>query len=347
MPESYDRPLGTGPSGPPPWPKTVVIQQRSYGWIAAILCAMLLFSSMMNVILLVVVAGRVPDPNAPIEVYVSGDRSSDDKIAILEVSGAIMPPLTERWLKAIEAIEKDDHVRGVVLHIDSPGGLVADSHQIYHALNELREKTSKPIDVSMARIAASGGYYIAMGAGPEGRIYAEPTTWTGSIGVILNRFDVSELAEKVGVKSEPLVTGKFKDTLNPFRDLTEDERELWATIIDDSFVRFKQVIVDGRAGLDEEQVSELATGQVYTSSQAEENGLIDEIGFLDDAIGGLSEKLGLDDPLVITYEHQMSLTDLLTGASQTSAEMSPLQSLLESSVPRVMYFCGWNAGLEM
>ncbi|MCA9112682.1 MAG: S49 family peptidase, partial [Planctomycetaceae bacterium] len=203
------------------------------------------------------------------------------------------------------------------------------------------------IDVSMARIAASGGYYIAMGAGPEGRIYAEPTTWTGSIGVILNRFDVSELAEKVGVKSEPLVTGKFKDTLNPFRDLTEDERELWATIIDDSFARFKQVIVDGRADLDEEQVSELATGQVYTSSQAEENGLIDEIGFLDDAIGGLSEKLGLDDPLVITYEHQMSLTDLLTGASQTSAEMSPLQSLLESSVPRVMYFCGWNAGLEM
>ncbi len=346
MSESPSRNAGPGPSGPPPWPKTVVIQQRSYGWIAAILLALLLFSSFLNVILLITIAGRAPDPTAPTEVYVSGSQSSDEKIAILEFSGAIMPPLTERWLKVIEAIEKDDDVRGVILHIDSPGGLVADSHQLYHALNELREKTSKPIDVSMSRIAASGGYYIAMGAGPEGRIYAEPTTWTGSIGVILNRFDVSELAEKVGVKSEPLVTGKFKDTLNPFRDLTEEERELWAEIIDDSFVQFKQVIVDGRENLDEDEVAELATGQVYTSRQAEENGLIDEIGFLDDAIEGLSDKLGLDDPQVVTYEHPLSLLDLLGGAAQTSAEVSPLQTLLDASVPRAMYFCGWHAGLQ-
>ncbi len=314
--------------------------------MAAILCALLLCSGLLNLILLLTIAGNAGDPTAPTEVYVSGDRSSDAKIAILEFSGAIMPPLTERWLEAIDMIAKDDAVKGVILHIDSPGGLVADSHQIYHALKKLRGKTSKPIDVSMARIAASGGYYIAMGAGPEGRIYAEPTTWTGSIGVILNRFDVSELAEKVGVESEPLVTGKFKDTLNPFREITEEERVLWAEIIDDAFVRFKKVIVEGRDHLDAEQVAALATGQVYTSRQAQENGLIDEIGFRDDAIAGLAKKLGLDDPKVITYEHPFSLLDLLGGTARSKAQVSPLQSLLEASVPRAMYFCGWHAGLQ-
>ena len=346
MPDSFSSRPDSSSGGPTPWPKTVVIQQRSYGWIAVLLLALLLASSLLNVILLLVIAAEQADPTAPIEVYVSGDQSSDAKIAILEVSGAIMPPYTERWLKTIETIQEDEDVKGVILHIDSPGGLVADSHQIYHALNELREKTGKSIDVSMARIAASGGYYIAMGAGPEGQIYAEPTTWTGSIGVILNRFDISELAEKIGVDSEPLVTGKFKDTLNPFREITEDERELWAEILDDAFGQFKQVIVDGRENLDAEKVAELATGQVYTSRQAEENGLIDEIGFRDDAIAGLSKKLGLDDPQVVTYQHPLSLLEILGGSAQSAAEVSPLQTLLEASVPRAMYFCGWNAGMQ-
>lgn len=346
MPDSLSSHPAASPTGPPPWPKTVVIQQRSYGWIAAFLLGLLLLSSLLNVILLVMIAAQGADPSAPIEVYVSGDQSSDAKIAILEVSGAIMPPYTERWLKVIDTIREDEDVKGVILHIDSPGGLVADSHQIYHALNELREESGKPIDVSMARIAASGGYYIAMGAGPNGQIYAEPTTWTGSIGVILNRFDLSELGKKVGVESEPLVTGKFKDTLNPFRELTEDERELWAEIIDDAFTQFKQVIIDGRENLDEDQVAELATGQVYTSRQAEENGLIDEIGFRDDAIAGLSEKLELDDPQVVKYQHPLSLLEVLGGSARSASQVSPLQSLLESSVPRAMYFCGWNAGMQ-
>ncbi|MCA9006570.1 MAG: S49 family peptidase, partial [Planctomycetaceae bacterium] len=154
----------------------------------------------------------------PTEQFETGDQFAADKIAIISITGTIMPPFTERILESIKAAAEDDRVKGILLEIDSPGGLVADSHQIYHRLVELRKK--KPIVVSMKRMAASGGYYVAMGAGEKGVIFAEPTTWTGSLGVIIPRFDLSGLADKVGVVSDPLKTGEFKDALNPFREMT-------------------------------------------------------------------------------------------------------------------------------
>src|SRR4029077_5357237 len=120
------------------------------------------------------------------------------------VNGTIMPPFTKRILQSIDHAKDDKHVKGVVLVVDSPGGLVSDSHQIYHRLKELGK--TKPIFVSMKSLAASGGYYVSMGAGEEGRIFAEPTTWTGSIGVIMPRYEVVELAKKVGIDSKPLKT---------------------------------------------------------------------------------------------------------------------------------------------
>ncbi|HBL48422.1 MAG TPA: signal peptide peptidase SppA, partial [Planctomycetaceae bacterium] len=136
----------------------------------------------------------------PTEQFETGDQFAADKIAIISITGTIMPPFTERILESIKTADEDDRVKGVLLEIDSPGGLVADSHQIYHRLVELRQK--KPIVVSMKRMAASGGYYVAMGAGEEGVIFAEPTTWTGSLGVIIPRFDLSGLAENLGVVSD-------------------------------------------------------------------------------------------------------------------------------------------------
>ncbi len=326
--------------GPPPWPKTIVIQQRSFLWLAGVFMVLCVVSGLANLVLLATVAGQASDPSAPVESYVSGDEDSGEKIALLEVKGTIMPPLTERWIRAIKAIGEDDAVKGVVLRIDSPGGLVADSHQVYHALNELREESGLPIYVSMARIAASGGYYIAMGAGPEGRIFAEPTTWTGSIGVIMPRYNAAELADKIGVQAEPLVTGKFKDTLSPLRDMTDEERELWTEILDDSFQQFKEVILGGRDGMDEAKLDELATGQVFTAKQAHKNGLVDEIGFQDDVIDALAAELGLDDPRVVRYKHPVSFFELLTGAAQAKAAASPWEDLLGSHVPLPLYFCG-------
>lgn len=275
----------------------------------------------------------------PAEQFEAGDQFAKDKIAIISIAGTIMPPFTERILRSIKRAHEDDHVKGVLLEIDSPGGLVADSHQIYHRLVELRK--TKRIVVYMKRMAASGGYYVAMGAGEEGVIFAEPTTWTGSLGVIIPRFDMSGLAEKVGVVSDPLKTGEFKDALNPFRNLTERERAIWDHILDESYQRFLNVITDNRKNLDYDQVKKLATGQIYPATDAKQNGLIDEIGYQEDALARLQEITGLQNVRVIRYSHPASLADILLGSAEASQVENRKQALLDSTVPRAMYFASW------
>jgi protease-4 len=330
----------------PGWPRTIVIQQPgSSRWLTWVLVVLLLMSVLLNIVLTASVASRSASANGPMETHVSGTVGAG-KLAIIEFSGTIMPPLTERWLKTIETIQQDSSIDGVLLRIDSPGGLVADSHQIYHALNELREAVDMPVYVSMARIAASGGYYIAMGAGQEGKIFAEPTTWTGSIGVMIPHYDVSGLGEQLGIDSSPLTTGPYKDSLNPFKELSDGEKEVWEAIMTDAFDQFKGVIKAGRAGLDEAAIAELATGQVYTAKQSLANGLIDEIGFEDDALAALAEKVGLDDPQIVKFEYPPTLTELLLGRFQQPAVSNPWQLLLEAGVPKAMYLCGWNAGVS-
>jgi protease IV len=329
------------------WPRTIVVQQPpSSRWLTWLLLAMLMGSLLLNLLLMISLAVRGSRSDGPGETHLSG-TVGNGKLVILEVSGTIMPPFTERWLKTIETIKEDDTVDGVLLRVDSPGGLVADSHQLYHALNELREETELPVYVSMARIAASGGYYIAMGAGPEATIFAEPTTWTGSIGVMIPHYDVSGLGEQIGVESSPLTTGPYKDSLNPFKKLTDSERQVWEAIMTDAFDQFKGVIDAGRANLDPAAIDELATGQVYTANQSLANGLVDQIGFQDDAIEALAQKLNLDDPQVVTYEYPPTLTELLLGNVRPPEVANPWQLLLDASVPRAMYLCGWHAAVRM
>jgi protease-4 len=319
-------------------PNTIVIQQPSKWW-PRVLLAVLVVSLLFNVRLYFLNRFYYAGQTHPSEQFHSGDISADDKIAVLKMSGVIMPPFTERLLRAIDAATVDDAVKGVLLEVDSPGGLVADSHQIYHRLQRLAEK--KPIYVAMKRMAASGGYYISMGAGPEGRIFVEPTTWTGSIGVIIPRYNATELANKFGVTSDSLKTGEFKDSLNPFRDLTPREREVWDKILDDAFGRFVAVISRNRPPLDDAAVRALATGQIYTANQALENGLVDEIGFADKALEALQEKLGLSETRVITYYSQPSLIDLALGTAQAAPRQTSIQTLMDVSVPRAMYYCSW------
>ena len=327
-------------------PRTIVIQQpASSRWLTWLLGLLLMASVFLNLLLMIglMFSGTSSSVDGLTQTIVSGEGTG--KIALLEFSGTIMPPFTERWIKIIETIKEDPSIDGVLLRVDSPGGLVADSHQIYHALGQLREATGIPVYVSMARIAASGGYYIAMGAGPETKIFAEPTTWTGSIGVIIPRYDVSKMGDKFGIDSAPLTTGPYKDSLNPFREMRDDEREVWAAIMEDAFGKFKGVIDEGRPNLDEGAIDKIATGQVYTADQALANGLVDEIGFEDDAIKALANSLGLDDPQVVRYEFPPTLSELLLGSVRPPEVTSPWQVLFEAGVPRAMYFCGWNAGM--
>jgi protease IV len=319
---------------------SIIIHNHMKGksfWVKFLIFALVL-SVIFNFSLVAQYEEYFSNDSGPIEKYHSGDKESKNKIAIISVNGTIMPPYTARIIKSIKQAGKDSKVKGVVLSIDSPGGMVADSHQIYHELELLKEK--KPIHVVMKRIAASGGLYVAMGAGPEAKIFAEPTCWTGSIGVIIPRFDFSGLAEKYGVASDPLKTGEFKDALNPFRKMKDNERKLWEEIIDDSFQRFINLIADNRSELDYEAVKKLATGQVYTATQAKENHLIDEIGYEVDVIASLKQSLNLEKVRVISYEHLPSFMEIL-GSSETSKMQSQWKSLMEATVPQAMYYFSW------
>jgi protease-4 len=330
-------------------PQRIVIEQstppKRRSWLVRLLIIGLVLSVMFNFGVLSSYEEYYANTIPPLERFHSGDADASAKIAVIKVSGTIMPPFTERYLKMIERAAEDDSVKGVLLVIDSPGGLVADSHQMYHRLRELDAKSKKPIFVSMKRMAASGGYYIAMGAGKKGRIFAEPTTWTGSLGVIIPRYDLSELATEYGVKSDSLKTGEFKDSLNMLRPLSDADRELWGTILDDAFGRFVGVISENREQLDDAAVRKLATGQIYTANQALENGLIDEIGFDDDALSALQKHLKLKKARVVSYQFQSGLIDLLTGSVEANNADATWQRIMESTVPRAMYFCSWAPGI--
>ncbi|HUQ70569.1 MAG TPA: signal peptide peptidase SppA [Planctomycetaceae bacterium] len=329
-----------GGSARPPAP-TVIVQTQSGGWRSwALRFAMfaLAISVLVNMGMYAAYRDYFANVDPPIERFHSGEETASEKIVILTMSGTIMPPYTERLIKQIEQAEKADAVKGVLLAVDSPGGFVADSHQIYHALQKLTKK--KPVYVQMKRMAASGGYYISMGAGPQAKIFAEPTTWTGSIGVIIPRYDVSGLAEKFGVSSDPLKTGEFKDALSPFRPLTENERKLWENILNQSFEQFMSVIDENRDTLDAAKVKTLATGQIYTAQDAVENGLVDQIGFEEDALAALQSKVGLSKARVVTYEHPAGLLDLLSMSSKAQAT-NPWRVMLEASVPQALFYASW------
>lgn len=346
FPEAKPSGPGPGSTGPTP-PQTIVIQQRIErgGRLRALLFWMILLASVFaNMQMYPAYKKYTGGDDTPGERYHSGNKDVDARIALIEIDGTIMPPFTKQVLKTIKHVREDSDVKGAVLVIDSPGGLVSDSHEIYEELRKLRDK--KPIVVQMKSMAASGGYYVAMGAGEKAKIFAEPTTWTGSIGVIIPHYEVSDLAEKFGFKAVPLKTGEFKDSLSPFRELTAGDRKVWENILDQSFQLFLKVIDENRTNLNLEQIKALATGQVYTAQDAKANGLIDEIGFLDDAIADLKKQLQIDEARVVRYPSDAAFLDLLLGSakSPTPDPSAVWRSLLEATVPRAMYLC---SGLPM
>lgn len=348
IPPSSPIPPGSS-SSQGPQPTVIVRTVRKGGWLAAALAVLLCGSVLVNMLLITFTAQQITattETSSLTEQYVSGDKEASDRIAIVEIDGTIMSPFTERTLKILKRIENDANVKGIVLAVESPGGFVADSQRIYDRLKALHETKGKKIYVSMGRLAASGGYYVAMGAGPQGKIYAEPATWTGSIGVIIPRYDVSKLASDYGVKSEPLVTGPFKDALSPFKELSPEEREVWKAIMDESYNEFVRIIDESREKLNWDQAKALATGQIYTAKQAVANGLVDGIKYRDDVVAELKEDLKMSKARVVRYTYPPSAVELLLGVSSRVTPRSLISEFLDASVPRAMYFFGWHPNLE-
>ena len=275
------------------------------------------------------------------ERYHSGAKSARDKVAIIEIGGVIASG-EGAVKKQIDRVREDKRVKAVVLRIDSPGGTITGSDYIYHHLGQLKQDRKLPLVVSMGSIAASGGYYVAMAVGDDPRtIYAEPTTTTGSIGVIVPHYDVSGLLERLDIKDDSIVSHPRKRLLSMTKPLSGDDRQVLQTYMDEAFVRFKEIVKSGRPAFRDNQqaLDELATGEIFSATRAREKGLVDEIGFIEDAVRRAAELAGLapDQYRVVSYRTPMTLMNLLLSARSAEPNGWEWRTLLEMSVPRAYY----------
>lgn len=267
------------------------------------------------------------------------DSWTGDKVAVITISGLITQNVDGYVDRQVQEVLEDESIKAVVLRVDSPGGTVSGSDYYLYRLLQMKRERDIPIVVSMGSMAASGGYYVAMCGD---KIYAEQSTFTGSIGVKIPLFNASELCETIGIEDTTIASHRLKGMGGMARPMTEEEREIWQELVDDAFGTFKQVVRDGRPQFEEnpEELDAIATGQIFTANQALENGLIDEIGFLDAAIDDAIERANLDPKKVrvVRYGRTPTLTDLLLGAEAEEEQVDPL-SLLDMATPTAYYIC--------
>jgi protease-4 len=219
--------------------------------------------------------------------------SLGEKIGVIEVLGPIMS--SDDLNRHIIEFRDNKSVKAVILRIDSPGGAVGPSQEIYSEILKLQKK--KPVVVSMGSVTASGGYYIAA---PAERLFANPGTITGSIGVIMSFPNYEGLMEKVGVSSVVVKSGQFKDIGSGSRPFSDAERKLMQSLIDDVHAQFVEAVILGRE-MPAEVARELADGRIFSGRQALEVGLIDELGGFQDAVAYTAKLAGLDDDPKLIY----------------------------------------------
>ncbi|MCJ7821804.1 MAG: signal peptide peptidase SppA [Armatimonadetes bacterium] len=326
------------PQAPPPPPPPPVYRapmtmppprQRSSAWrwgcgfaIAALLLLMMLGGFLL--LALMDVSGVMEDI-AP----------SKGRIVVIHIDGMIVAGQSgfsmlggaatgsDDIVHEIERAAADRDVKGILLRINSPGGSAAGSQEIYDAVRRARESRNGEFVVvaSMADVAASGGYYVAAGANA---IFADSATMTGSIGAIAMHEDMSGLFEKIGIKPEVIKSGELKDMLNPMSPMSDEARQIVQTLVQEVRDQFVQAVADGRDNLDRAAVEALADGRVYTGQQAVENGLVDEIGGLREALDQAGELTGLG-PSPATKEYgEPSLLRWLLSSSGTLAGRQPV-----------------------
>ncbi|MFO7908255.1 MAG: signal peptide peptidase SppA [Planctomycetota bacterium] len=312
------------------------------GWVGFLLTALLLFSQWS--------ARRAYfDTSQGIrEQFHSGAKGGDEKVAIIAVRGIILKG--DGFVKQqIDRVREDQQVKAVVLRVDSPGGTVSSSDYIYHHLKRLREERDIPLVVSMGSIAASGGYYVSMAVGDQKKaIFAEPTTTTGSIGVIVPHYDLSGLLARFDIQNDSVVSHPRKQLLSMTKPMSESDREIIQQQVNDLFNRFTSIVKAGRPRLrqanqegglmDPETERNLATGELFPAARAKNHGLVDEIGFVEDAITRAIELARLETKRVrvVEYEEPFSLP-IFSGLGRSTAEERHLNTLLDMSVPRAYY----------
>jgi protease-4 len=288
--------------------------------------------------------GYFSPANAPQEKYHSLARVAQKKIAVIAVDGAILDGEDSFVKKQIDRVRDDKDVIAVVLRIDSPGGSVTASDYLYHHLRKLAEERELPLVVSMGGLCASGGYYVAMAVGgQENAIYAEPTTWTGSIGVVIPHYDFSGTLSALKIKDDSLASGPHKLMGTFTRPMNDEWQRLLQALVDDSFRGFKSVVMNGRPKFKDDPASldAAATGEIFTANQALDKKLVDRIGFIEDAVARAAElaKVSTSDVRCVKYERPPGILGGLIGASArpTGDGLMNLSDLVNLTTPRAYY----------
>ncbi|ELY0448757.1 signal peptide peptidase SppA [Listeria innocua] len=281
------------------------------------------------------------------------EEGGADTIAVLSVDGTIQDTgeagslFSETgynhafFMDQLEEVRNNDAIQGVLLYVNSPGGGVMESAQIRDKILQIKKERKIPFYVSMGSMAASGGYYISA---PADKIFASKQTLTGSLGVIMQGYDYSELMKKLGVSDNTIKSGAYKDIMSGTRPMTDDEKKIMQSMIDDSYNEFVKVVATGR-GMSEEQVRKIADGRIYDGRQAKENGLIDAFGYQEDALEALKKEKDLKDATVIQYDAPESFSSLFSVAAQKmSGQNADITQLIKLTgtlkAPRMMYLYG-------
>lgn len=293
---------------------------RAGFWIAIIFGILLLGSAGLNMFLLlgVVIGSQKRGEFKPFTDERYSNRGARDKIAVIAVEGVIndtdeqtvfgtMLGQLSNFKGQLAAASSDPNVKAVILEVNSPGGYVTPSDEMCHLLTEFKKASGKPVVVFMKDLAASGGYYISA---PADKIVAMPTSTTGSIGVIAMIVDAHKgLEDKLGVTVHIIKSGKWKDSGSPFREFTDEDRKYFEAHINSMYEKFLKVVYEGRkskagwSGPDDAALKEIAQGQVFSAEEALDNGLIDKIGYFEEAVKTAKSEAGLGDALVIRYRY--------------------------------------------
>ena len=232
----------------------------------------------------------------------NGKIAKSEKIAIINIENIITQ--SSSTVRQIKKYADDNSIKAIVLRIDSPGGAVAPSQEIYSEILKFRKNSNKIVVTSMGNLAASGGYYIACASD---KIIANPGTLTGSIGVIMTFSNIEELMKKIGLKTEVIKSGEFKDIGSPMREFTEKEKKLLQGVIDDVYDQFVNAVAVGRS-IGVEKVKELSDGRIFTGRQAFEMGLVDKLGSFEEAIKLTAELVGIEgEPKIVSEKKEKNL----------------------------------------
>ncbi len=253
-----------------------------------------------------------------------------DKILLIDISGVIRDrrnknilgtetsrPMTARIQEELDKARDDKKVKALILRINTPGGHVTTADIIYHEIMTFKKETGIPVVAEFMDMATSGGYYIGAAAD---KIVAQPTTITGSIGVVAYNVNATGLLDKIGITDRTIKSGDKKDMASPLRDMSAEEREILQSIIDELYERFLTVVFDGRHGLiNKQELRKISDGRVYTATQALKLKLIDRIGYMEDAVSYAKELAKIDDARVVTYaESGVYRNNIYSGAPALS-----------------------------